>query len=109
MWKDSGRGTVYRDYEWGYISFNPNAGFSIFDRLLEGLGQINGYGPETAICINDKDKTFGTRFLILRGDWREPFQLAAEKGLEPLVNVFLQNQDERHPSSDDYVIEGTEQ
>lgn len=77
--------------------------------MLEATGRPNGYGPETAICIKDETKMFSTRFLILRGDWREPFQLAAEKGLEPLVSVFLQNQDERHPSSDDYVIEGTAQ
>ncbi len=72
-----------KDY---YISYNANT----FD---EGK-------QETAVCVPDGRKAFGTAFYILYGDWRKEYEEAMKEGLPAVFEVFKGNQDKIGYTSD---------
>lgn len=47
--------------------------------------------PETALCVEDTDRTFGRAFYILYGDHREAYKRLLPKGLEACMQYFLEN------------------
>jgi hypothetical protein len=74
---------IARRRDW-FISFNPTP---------------IGSGPETAICIKDARKTFGTRYLILDGDHFEALCECIE--LEAAIAYFHTHYDEVSSWSDE--------
>lgn len=75
-----------------YISFNKEVCSLINDTLMNIFG-LTEQPEETALCIENKDKSINS-YLILNGDFREQYKKLAPKGLDACVEFYEKNKHE---------------
>lgn len=82
-WEDMGHNMVLIGKGF-FISYNPNAGGSIFDMML---GE-SGLYEETALCVDDESSIVGTSYYILNGDFRKEYEALLPKGLKACLKFY---------------------
>lgn len=76
-----------------YISYNPHPGE--FTQAIDKLIYAFGASPEpelgraeTALCVREREASFGVRFHILYGDHRDGYKPLIEKGLAACLQYY---------------------
>lgn len=99
-WVQTGNGNSFMKGDDFYISFNPSPKPLFVGMIFEMLDN----GPETALCINDKESFTGTAFYILDGDFRKDYEKLIQLGKEACLKFYFDHPEAKSRYSTERIV-----